>query len=204
DAARRRLHQRRVEPVACPADHLRMGEHRVSDAGQGGGERRARVGPGHGRRVGEERVGPGNLAQGKRIRGDPAAVDRYPETAWRDAEGALAISAISGGSRSNASIPPASMRATTPNGLTQLRRFATRSGSPSPRIRTPLTSASTTSPRWTLSSIPPRIWRTRIGAGRRVGRAGADRPARALARGFDVDTAGGPAGSSMVVTMPRG
>ena len=55
---------------------------------------------------------------------------------WRSSpECELAMSAISGGSRSNASIPPASIRATTPNGLTQLRRFATRSGSPRPRIR---------------------------------------------------------------------
>ena len=88
--------------------------------------------------------------------------------------------AISAGSRSNASIPPASISATTPNGLTQLRSVTSRSGSPSPRISRPSTSTSTMSPRWTLSSIPLRTWRTRIGGtirGDPVRRAGA--PTRA-------------------------
>ena len=71
--------------------------------------------------------------------------------------------AISAGSRSNASTPPASISAATPNGLTQLRSVTIRSGSPRPRISRPSTSASTMSPRWTLSSIPLRTWRTRIG-----------------------------------------
>ena len=107
---------------------------------------------------------------------------------WRSSpEWELAISASSAGSRSNASIPPASIRATTPNGLTQLRRLATRSGSPSPRIRLPSTSTWTMSPRWTLSSTPPRTWRTRTGPGFR--RAG--RPCRAGAPGRSGNGAAG-------------
>ena len=58
--------------------------------------------------------------------------------------------------------PPRSARA-APNGLTVERSVTTRSGSPSWRISRPAASTSTMSPRWTLSSIPLRIWRTRIG-----------------------------------------
>ena len=58
---------------------------------------------------------------------------------WKSSpEWELAMIAISGGSRSNASIPPASMSATTPNGLTVERRVTTRSGSPSRRISRPV------------------------------------------------------------------
>ena len=115
------------------------------------------------------------------------------------------MSASSAGSRSKASIPPASIRATTPNGLTVLRRFATRSGSPSPRISAPSTSTSTTSPRWTLSSTPPRIWRTRIGAGRRAGLAAGWRAARvALERAARPLAGAGRVESSVVVTIRGG
>ena len=72
--------------------------------------------------------------------------------------------ASSAGSRSNAAIPPASMSASSPNGLTVDRSVTTRSGSPSWRMTRPAASVSTMSPRWTLSSIPPRSWRARIGA----------------------------------------
>ena len=68
----------------------------------------------------------------------------------------LARMAISADSRSNALMPPASMSATAPNGLTVERRVTTRSGSPRTRIRWPDASTSTMSPRWTLSSIPLR------------------------------------------------
>src|SRR3954452_11061822 len=73
--------------------------------------------------------------------------------------------AISAGSRSNSFFPPASRRATTPNGFTVERRVTTRSGSPSWWMIRPSTSVSTTSPRWRLSSMPFRMWRTRIGVG---------------------------------------
>ena len=54
---------------------------------------------------------------------------------WRSSpECDEAMIASSAGSRSNASIPPASMSATTPNGLTVERRVTIRSGSPSWRI----------------------------------------------------------------------
>ena len=72
--------------------------------------------------------------------------------------------ASSAGSRSKAAIPPASMRASSPNGLTVERSVTTRSGSPSWRMTRPAASVSTMSPRWTLSSMPPRSWRARIGA----------------------------------------
>ena len=49
----------------------------------------------------------------------------------------LAMIASSAGSRSNASMPPASMRATTPNGLTVERRVTIRSVSPSWRMSRP-------------------------------------------------------------------
>ena len=82
-----------------------------------------------------------------------------------------------------------------------------RSGSPRPRIRPPSTSTSTMSPRWTLSSIPPRIWRTRIGAGRRAAvRPTVDR----VPDGTRADVAPRPAAmgadgrSLVVVTVPRG
>src|SRR3954451_21062897 len=85
---------------------------------------------------------------------------------WRSSpECELAMIAISAGSRSNSFLPPASRRATTPNGLTVERSVTTRSGSPSWWMIRPAASVSTTSPRWTLSSIPLRIWRTRIGVG---------------------------------------
>ena len=94
----------------------------------------------------------------------------------------LAMIAISAGSRSNASMPPASMSATTPNGLTVERRVTTRSGSPSWRISRPPASASTMSPRWTLSSMPLRSWRTRIGVSARARPFARGRPVRGVAR----------------------
>ncbi len=91
--------------------------------------------------------------------------------------------AISAGSRSNALIPPASISASSPNGLTVERRVTTRSGSPSWRMIRPATSVSTMSPRWTLSSMPLRRCRARIGATvrpRDVARPD-ERPVRGLA-----------------------
>ena len=55
------------------------------------------------------------------------------------------------------------MSASAPNGLTVERSVTRRSGSPRTRMRSPAASASTMSPRWTLSSMPLRSWRTRIG-----------------------------------------
>ena len=54
---------------------------------EGPGEGVARVRRGDGRRIGEERVGPGDIAQRERERLDPAAVDGGPEPIRRRAEG---------------------------------------------------------------------------------------------------------------------
>src|SRR5215207_9130133 len=83
---------------------------------------------------------------------------------WRSSpECELAMIASSAGSRSNSPMPPASTRATSPNGLTVERSVTTRSTSPMARSRRPVASTSTMSPRCTLSSMPLRTWRTRIG-----------------------------------------
>ena len=93
------------------------------------------------------------------------------------------MTAISAGSRSNSLIPPASMSARSENGLTAERRVTIRSGSPSWRMTRPATSTSTMSPRWTLSSMPLRICRARIGGTTRPRAAGRvdPRPGRGLA-----------------------
>src|SRR4051794_30905803 len=126
----------------------------------------------------------------------------------------LARIAISAASRWSSSIAPASISATAPNGLTQLRRVTMRSVSPRPRTTLPVASTSTMSPRWTLSSIPLRIWRTRIG--------GTTRDLLPLRRGADADAperrrgaagagtggggprAGGGGGGAGVTPDPRG
>src|SRR5204863_204322 len=102
----------------------------------------------------------------------------------------LAMIAISAGSRSNALIPPASISASSPNGLTVERRVTTRSGSPSCRMIRPATSVSTMSPRWMLSSMPLRRCRARIGETvlpRDVARPD-ERPVRGLAGAAVVGT----------------
>ena len=105
----------------------------------------------------------------------------------------LAMIATSAGSRSNASIPPASMSATAPNGLTVERSVTMRSASPRRRMIRPAASDSTMSPRWTLSSMPLRIWRTRMGVSGRVRRVArtAGRAALGLERGAAVVTGRG-------------
>ena len=112
----------------------------------------------------------------------------------------LARTASSAGSRSKAAIPPASISASSPNGLTVERSVTSRSGSPSWRRTRPLTSASTISPRWTLSSIPLRRCRARIGATirpRAVVRV-VDRPERGLVGALGAGTIDGSPGRAAV------
>src|SRR5512146_1336657 len=90
------------------------------------------------------------------------------------------MTAISAGSRPKARWPPASRSATRANGLTAERRVVSRSASPRARRIRPVWSTSTTSPRCALSSMSPRICRTRTGRadgrrGARRGEAGAGR-----------------------------
>src|SRR5690349_4092524 len=83
---------------------------------------------------------------------------------WRSSPEWLdAISASSSFVRSRPSTPSAVRSASRPNGLTALRRFTTRSGSPMTWSIRPDPSTSTMSPRWTASTTPLRICRTRIG-----------------------------------------
>ena len=94
---------------------------------------------------------------------------------WRSSpECELAMIAISAGSRSNAAMPPASISASSPNGLTRRaeRHDAIGVAELADDPARP-TSVSTMSPRWTLSSMPSRRWRARIGAAVRPAGGGA-------------------------------